>query len=228
MLRGGGTRDLCAAPQIGLEASRHSLLLWPLACREVTNLCLASPRSQLLWVCVLLFLHRSLGTSHTNPRGRGFLDLYIPKGGTVEISTFKDKSNSTSHPQPLATYTCTQDHLYRCTHTHTPMHTQICTHKHTHACAHVYTRACTHTPEKLESTEPAALCQSVAQCVFPHPQPPGLIGSYQRCPWFGRGRDPASEFFCPSPSAGREPPGPQTAFVHPVNAHWQPAARPVL
>ena len=169
-----------------------------------------------------------MGTSHTNPRGRGFLDLYIPKGGTVEISTFKDKSNSTSHPQPLATYTCTQDHLYRCTHTHT----HPCTHRYVHTSTHMHLCMCTHghahTPQKNWKAQSQRPFVSLLHNVFPHPQPPGLIGSYQRCPWFGRGRDPASEFFCPSPSAGREPPGPQTAFVHPVNAHWQPAARPVL
>ena len=90
------------------------------------------------------------GDKPGNPRGRGFLDLYIPEGGTVEISTFKDKSNSTPHPQPLATYTCTQDHLYRCTHTHT--HTHTCTHRYVHTSTHMHVRMYTHghahTPQK--------------------------------------------------------------------------------
>ena len=66
----------------------------------------------------------------------------------MEISTFKDKSNSTPHRQPLATYTCTQDHLYRCTHTHT----HPCTHRYVHTSTHKHLCMCTHghahTPQK--------------------------------------------------------------------------------
>lgn len=146
------------------------------------------------------------------------------------ISKLRDESNSMPPPSPspsASCHTCIYDHVRTQTHTHT--HTGMYTRRHIHTHVYMYTQACRHTPLKLRSTKPEALCQSVVQCARPHPQPPGLIGScQQRCLWYGRCRVPGSEFSLPSPSAGREPPGPPTALVPPVDTHWEPAARPVL
>ena len=131
-----------------------------------TNLCLAGPGSQLLWVRVPLSLPRSLGTSHRNPRGGGFLDLCIPEGGTAEISTLKDASNSTPLPQPLAAHA--HRTIYTDVHTNTPMHTQA------HTCAHVH--AGVHTPprkiEKRKASRPFAnLLHNVCFPILSHQSP---------------------------------------------------------